>query len=233
MSGSCVSLITMHQFTLERPFYTSGRWSSSYPFLPVFPLIFIGHFQPYTPPGTVGVANMCRCNTVVYNLISACSACQSGVVGTWPTWIQYCAATIINVGKYPNAVPQGTEIPVFAFYDPTITGLFDVDDAQRYIADHTSGGNGNGNRVGRIIGGVVGGIVGFLLAVFGIAFAFVKRFREKVKATLGRSSSAAKRRHSSSLGVPLMKSESFQSDVHPGINRVGMSFERISQDEDD
>ncbi|KDQ06767.1 hypothetical protein BOTBODRAFT_60438 [Botryobasidium botryosum FD-172 SS1] len=185
---------------------------------------------PYLPPGTLGPASACRCNTVAYNLISACAACQGAIIGPWDVWVQYCVSSMITVGKYPSAVPQGTEIPVFAFYDPTITGLFDVEDAQRYIADHTHGGNGD--RMGKIIGGTVGGTVGLLLAVFGLVFAFNKRFRGKIMAILDGNTLKHRRKDSADLDTPLMKRNSFQSDIHPGqVNRVTMSFERIPQDE--
>ncbi|KAI9452878.1 hypothetical protein BJY52DRAFT_1291508, partial [Lactarius psammicola] len=70
----------------------------------------------YTGPGGVDNANLCKCNTVVYNLISACDACQGA---TWITWSEYsfnCTRTLAP-STFPNPVPSGTRVPQWALED--------------------------------------------------------------------------------------------------------------------
>jgi len=139
---------------------------------------------PYNPPGTTSAASLCRCNTVEYNLISGCSACQTGLVGTWQTWTQYCSSNIVTPGKYPKAVPAGTEIPTFAFWDTSISGLFTVDGGKKYRDDHTD--IGSVNHTGAIVGGIIGGVSGLVL----LAFALALMLSPSLRASLGISKPA-------------------------------------------
>ncbi|KAB5593414.1 transmembrane protein [Ceratobasidium theobromae] len=85
----------------------------------------IGTEGPYSPPsGTY--ANLCRCNSVQWNLLSACSMCQGGPSGTWQEWITNCTQAVTTVGDYPLPVPAGVSIPHWAYYDFTATGVFNA-----------------------------------------------------------------------------------------------------------
>ncbi|KAH9021562.1 hypothetical protein EDB85DRAFT_2152277 [Lactarius pseudohatsudake] len=93
----------------------------------------INALQPgysYTGPSGVDNANLCKCNTVTYNLISACDACQSA---TWITWSEYsfnCTRTIAPstafTRRFPNAVPAGTVVPQWALLDHTNENLWNA-----------------------------------------------------------------------------------------------------------
>ncbi|KDQ17218.1 hypothetical protein BOTBODRAFT_600683 [Botryobasidium botryosum FD-172 SS1] len=90
---------------------------------------------PYNSPSGSGV-NDCRCNTVEYQLISACTVCQGGTApSTWASWVQNCPATEVNIKLFPHTVPQGTAIPAWAYIDSTTTnnGLFDPTAAKALI----------------------------------------------------------------------------------------------------
>jgi len=127
---------------------------------------------PYNPPDGTGVTT-CRCNTVVYNLLQACSDCQGGLIDTWADWITYCPSGYVEK-TYPNTVPTQTTVPGWASgIDPTITGTWNATAAQVYAASHVSSpaststsGSKKKSNAGAIAGGVVGGIVG--LALIGV-----------------------------------------------------------------
>ncbi|KAG8690186.1 hypothetical protein FRC09_012095, partial [Ceratobasidium sp. 395] len=85
----------------------------------------IGTQGPYSPPSG-DYANVCRCNSLQWNLLSACSLCQGGPAGTWAEWTGGCSLAVTNVGRYPLSVPEGAVIPHWAYYDFTGTGVFDA-----------------------------------------------------------------------------------------------------------
>ncbi|KAH9054539.1 hypothetical protein EDB87DRAFT_1580478 [Lactarius vividus] len=77
----------------------------------------------YTGPSSdLDDVNPCKCNTVTYNLISACDACQGS---TWKTWSEYSfnCTTTLPPSTFPNAVPQGTRVPHWALVDNTLSRL--------------------------------------------------------------------------------------------------------------
>ncbi|KDQ13380.1 hypothetical protein BOTBODRAFT_188630 [Botryobasidium botryosum FD-172 SS1] len=81
----------------------------------------------------------CLCNTVVYDLISACALCQSKAVISWPQWAAKCEPNSTLVGRFPQPTPDLTEIPNFAYWDPTGEGIFNFTAAQSYIPQNTTG----------------------------------------------------------------------------------------------
>ncbi|EPQ58044.1 hypothetical protein GLOTRDRAFT_98772 [Gloeophyllum trabeum ATCC 11539] len=152
---------------------------------------------------TQATANDCECNTVVYNLMSACGACQNRTIITWSTWSNNCS-TVYNT--YPESIPSGTKVPAWAYLNVS-NDLWDYLSAQAdlsapestatvqkstgSVAPSTanpsstsssvpSGGatSSHNSNTGAIAGGVVGGVVG--LAIIGglIAF-FVMRSRRR------------------------------------------------------
>jgi hypothetical protein len=65
-------------------------------------------------------ANACWCNTVIYNLISACSECQGRQPLYWYDYYRNCS-TILAPATFPNPVPAGTRVQHWALLDiPTV-----------------------------------------------------------------------------------------------------------------
>ncbi|CEL57767.1 hypothetical protein RSOLAG1IB_02511 [Rhizoctonia solani AG-1 IB] len=142
---------------------------------------------PYKAPQGEG-ANICRCNTVVWNLLQACSLCQGGRTSSWGNWVANCSTNDINVGKYPLNLPPSVAIPSWAYLDFTSPGTFQADQARQAAAATTatesvSGrtqsptststststptptSNDSNSNAGAIAGGVVGGVLGVVLLV--------------------------------------------------------------------
>ncbi|KAI9452879.1 hypothetical protein BJY52DRAFT_892388 [Lactarius psammicola] len=74
------------------------------------------------PSSDADRVNLCKCNMVAYNLISACDACQGS---TWTTWSEYsfnCTRTL-PPATFPNAVPPDTRVPQWALVDNTVRSL--------------------------------------------------------------------------------------------------------------
>ncbi|KAH7344148.1 hypothetical protein B0J17DRAFT_645413 [Rhizoctonia solani] len=78
--------------------------------------------------------NACVCNSVVWNLVSACALCQRGLSGGWREWRSSCPDNMVNVRKYPIPIPTGVSVPSWAYYDFTVSDTFNVD-----IASEQSG----------------------------------------------------------------------------------------------
>jgi len=136
---------------------------------------------PYNPPegtGSTG-ADACRCSTVDYNLLQACSVCQGGIIGLWSDWISFCNSSVVSVG-FPEATPAGTIIPGWATLDPTTTGTWNATAAEEYATANpatssAAGSSKHSSDVGPIVGGVVGGIA--LLAILGVIIWYYLRHR--------------------------------------------------------
>jgi len=137
--------------------------------------------------------NPCSCNTVVYNLLSACSLCQGESQQGWNIYIQNCSHTYI--GQYPEEILSTTAVPHWAYIDISGTNLLDINQAEAigdipettegFVSTATitatqtvlvtataSGTKGAGSSiVGPIVGGVVGGVAFVaLVAVAGFYF---------------------------------------------------------------
>ncbi|KAF9507620.1 hypothetical protein BS47DRAFT_288618 [Hydnum rufescens UP504] len=64
--------------------------------------------------------NACICTTVVYNLLSACGACQNRTWISWTSWSFYCVDyRDIKEGTYNVTIPYGSSIPAWAFDLPS------------------------------------------------------------------------------------------------------------------
>ncbi|KAH9026641.1 hypothetical protein EDB84DRAFT_335745 [Lactarius hengduanensis] len=154
------------------------------------------------PSSDVDDANPCKCNTVTYNLISACDACQGSV---WTTWSEYsfnCTSTL-PPSVFPNPVPLGTSVPQWALVDNTFENLWNAtkayiagvtpelgpgslisasttgsvsptSSASQSRASSSSSSSESGPNIAAIAGGVAGGVV--VLATIGaILFYFLRR----------------------------------------------------------
>ncbi|KAH9005419.1 hypothetical protein EDB86DRAFT_3239999 [Lactarius hatsudake] len=152
---------------------------------------------PALPPGKVyavsnGVAN-CECNMVVYNLFSACSACQGGNLTTWSNYSYNCIPPL----TFPHTVPSGTSVPQWALVDNTFEGTWDPTTASTVgadpemqpgsligIPDSESGSptpstsSGSGANTAAIAGGVVGGVAA-LAAIGALLFYFLPVWKRR------------------------------------------------------
>ncbi|KAF7304964.1 hypothetical protein MKEN_01211100 [Mycena kentingensis (nom. inval.)] len=72
----------------------------------------------YTGP-TSAEANLCRCSTPVYSLISACAGCQSRSFLSWTDWAQNCEE--VQIAKFLQAVPSQVVVPPWAYINVTQT----------------------------------------------------------------------------------------------------------------
>jgi len=65
--------------------------------------------------------NYCICSTPVYELMSACGACQNQTFITWSAWSLYCTNFIPITEAVFNSsmIPGGTAIPQWAFQKPS------------------------------------------------------------------------------------------------------------------
>jgi len=77
------------------------------------------------PSGSDDASDRCKCNTVVYSLMSACDACQSeqAIWFPWKTWATNCSA-VDPPSTFSNTIPNGTMVPAWAFLDVTNTGTW-------------------------------------------------------------------------------------------------------------
>lgn len=145
-----------------------------------------------------GKDDLCVCNTVVYSLVSACSACQGAT-----SWIQYSqwhlnCSTSSSPGTYPNPIPAGTRVPHWAYLDVSVADTWNATTAQSAgdtpegtpstssststsstaapSSSTSSTSNKSSSNTGAIAGGVVGGILGGTLLV-GLIFWYTRRRR--------------------------------------------------------
>ncbi|KAH9168064.1 hypothetical protein EDB89DRAFT_1634918 [Lactarius sanguifluus] len=78
-------------------------------------------------------ANPCWCNTVAYNLLSACAECQGGLSLLWSEYYQNCTKTLAP-STFPNLVPAGTRVPQWVLQDTSRSGIWGFSSA-RLIGD--------------------------------------------------------------------------------------------------
>ncbi|KAH9066330.1 hypothetical protein EDB87DRAFT_1679074 [Lactarius vividus] len=173
----------------------------------IIPKLQTGNF--YTGPGGADNGDLCKCNTVVYNLISACGACQGGSSIPYSTWTTNCTTKALAT-TFPEPVPAGTRVPKWAYIDATISDIWNASAAQLVGDDPevtgtstivpistnrgpqstltpTTSGSGpsststshSSSNAGAIAGGVVGGIVGVALVAGVAAWFFIRRRRAR------------------------------------------------------
>ncbi|KAF8477806.1 hypothetical protein DFH94DRAFT_855025 [Russula ochroleuca] len=78
----------------------------------------------YSGPSGSDDSNLCKCNTIAYSLLSACDACQGAEWISWTEYISNCTEVEL-ASTFPNPVPAGTSVPLWAFIDVTIEGTWD------------------------------------------------------------------------------------------------------------
>ncbi|KAL1738079.1 hypothetical protein HDZ31DRAFT_70420, partial [Schizophyllum fasciatum] len=72
-------------------------------------------------------ATTCRCNTVFYSMLAACSACQDASYIAWTLYSANCSSVAIQ--EYPDDIPRGTRIPHWAYQDVVSNNTFDLQTA--------------------------------------------------------------------------------------------------------
>lgn len=154
----------------------------------------------YNGPSGPDNGDLCKCNTVLYNLISACDACQREAWISYTMWTSNCTS-IAPSGSFPKPVPSGTRVPHWAYIDtsignnwnlsaaqlegdvPEVTGTASIiptlsSKAPQSVTSSISSSSTphHSSNVGAIAGGAVGGIVGAaLIAGIVLWFAFRRR----------------------------------------------------------
>ncbi|CUA75471.1 hypothetical protein RSOLAG22IIIB_11771 [Rhizoctonia solani] len=98
---------------------------------------------PYNMPPAA--ASNCVCNSVMWNLLSACALCQKQPTGTWAQWVTSCPNNMITVGKYPAPIPVDVTVPSWAYYDFTNTGVFNAVIASQQSGPESSAVSGATN----------------------------------------------------------------------------------------
>jgi len=192
-----------------------------------------GPSSTYQPPGSDEATN-CRCSTVQYQLISACTICQGGLnASTWSTWTENCPQSLITKG-FPRAVPTNTTIPSWAYLDPTISGIFDVNAAlaannlpifppatpspaaaPSFPAPPPPGDNDSRPRINpaAAIGGALGGTLG-IVGLAASAYFFMRHRSQRGKFRNAGPYNASSAAFSAHSGVPL-------AGVYPGPHFPG------------
>ncbi|KZT61857.1 hypothetical protein CALCODRAFT_328423 [Calocera cornea HHB12733] len=154
----------------------------------------------YVGPLTPALGTLCICNTVVYNLVSACAACQGGEWVAWADWTANCSVQVMTRGSFPGPVPGGTSVPAWAEVDTSLEGSWNAVEARTVAASGlpdtfpsstspgittstsfssspttTSPASSSHTNVGAIAGGVVGGVLLLLLLLLAL---FLLRMRK-------------------------------------------------------
>ncbi|KAF9788660.1 hypothetical protein BJ322DRAFT_1050323 [Thelephora terrestris] len=70
-----------------------------------------------------GSALACECNTVMYSLFMACTACQGQKIQSWTSWDQNCVTVFVT--QYPLEIPTDTAIPAWAYLNVTVANKWD------------------------------------------------------------------------------------------------------------
>ncbi|KAF8316467.1 uncharacterized protein EI90DRAFT_3086289 [Cantharellus anzutake] len=77
--------------------------------------------------------NYCACTSIVYELMSACGACQNRTFISYPAWTIDCTNISTTEGEYnPSLIPSGTLVPRWAYLKPSsYGGLFNIEIAMQ------------------------------------------------------------------------------------------------------
>jgi len=157
----------------------------------------------YLGPNGPDNGDTCKCNTVAYNLISACDACQGESWTAYSSWSDNCTS-VAAPGFFPDAIPAATRVPNWAYLDPAESGYWNESLAQSAgdspevtgsasnvpsstsnqttitpgtSSRASSSSSKSNSNAGAIAGGVVGGIVGVALIAGLVAWFTILRRR--------------------------------------------------------
>jgi len=82
----------------------------------------------YYPGPSADNATPCRCNTVYYSILSACSVCQGADFVRFSSYTSNCATVYSQ--QYPEDIPADTAVPHYAYLDISGTDNFSVANAR-------------------------------------------------------------------------------------------------------
>lgn len=88
------------------------------------PDLVLDDYSYIGPTGPGDSNDLCKCNTVVYSLMSACDACQGANWFSWNTWKHNCT-NVDPLQTFSHTVPSGTRVQEWAFVDVTKKGIWD------------------------------------------------------------------------------------------------------------
>ncbi|KAF8201799.1 hypothetical protein BJ912DRAFT_518582 [Pholiota molesta] len=96
-----------------------------------------GQFQGLVPLSSGAVyplptsdnENKCTCSSVVYALVSVCSACQNAAYTSWSDWTSFCGS--VYTPKFP--VHTDISIPQWAIFDVQAEPTFNITRAQNSV----------------------------------------------------------------------------------------------------
>ncbi|KAI6040046.1 hypothetical protein EDC04DRAFT_2567640 [Pisolithus marmoratus] len=150
------------------------------------------HYDP--PNGSTATA--CYCSWSCYNLMMACTYCQSSnatdQLMTWPTFIQGCQ-TSYTEEYFPSGYTllANETIPYWATIDPT-TWTGQIWNEQQAFQDSQAGkadlqpsvsSGSHSSDLGAIVGGTVGGAAFLLLLALGIYILYKRRRYRRLQTT--------------------------------------------------
>lgn len=149
--------------------------------------------QLYSGP-TLDQANVCRCSSVFYSLVSACASCQGNIYLRWSLFNLNCTdGQNVPVGEFNKDIPEQTAVPHWAYQNVSVADTFDEQkaksdsDAPESTAQPaptltptstppsatSNVGSQKHTNVGAIVGGVIGGVV--LIALLGLSACLIRR----------------------------------------------------------
>jgi len=133
-------------------------------------------------------ADPCKCSSIYYSLLAACSACQDREWIPWSTYTNNCSQVFLTT--YPNTVPNTTRVPHWAYLNVSNNDTFNVAAASSVGGPETthppipsSTGSSahsshSSSRVGVIAGSTVGGSLGLAL-ISALLFSLYRRRRSR------------------------------------------------------
>jgi len=161
----------------------------------------------YTGPNGQDDGDLCKCNTVFYNLISACDACQGEPWVAYSAWTFNCTS-VAAARIFPEAVPAGTRVPKWAYLDSTAADSWNITAAQLTgdspevtgtaatvptstknsqstvtpqttsdAPDSSNSSSKGSSNTGAIAGGVVGGVIGAAIIASLVSWFTIRRRR--------------------------------------------------------
>ncbi|KIL68697.1 hypothetical protein M378DRAFT_157795 [Amanita muscaria Koide BX008] len=140
---------------------------------------------------SVNETDSCRCSSVYYSLLAACSGCQDRNWIRWSTYTQNCSQVYLAI--YPNTIPHSTRVPHWAYLDVSVNDTFDFNAASnaggpesaQSPAPSSAGSlsNSSPNTVA-IVSGVVGGCLGLTLIIGLSIFGYRRRRTRKRRARI-------------------------------------------------
>ncbi|KAI0366414.1 hypothetical protein BV20DRAFT_655308 [Pilatotrama ljubarskyi] len=167
-----------------------------------------GNRSLYNFAGTSLDSTPCVCSTVTFAMLYACATCQGAEASILPWYIVSENCTSQYLASYPEDIPSGTSVPVWAYDEQiSISGHLDIASAKQFAGYHEADATLSGYygavqpsstgytpqpdpepyelayeadspSIGVVVGAVVGGSVGAILIVT-LVILVVRRSRRR------------------------------------------------------